>query len=125
MTNGASEPREHLGVRSLYGLSSSPPRASNLTTTLEQAQLIRLSGDVTAVDRATLERVLSGRGHKIIDCGDVRLLGDVGLEVFESMHARLGSFGWRMFILGLHSGALREAQMRGLSNILCGTPIDD
>ena len=84
---------------------------------VEQARVVKLSGDLIGDSTATLRRLLGPHEHVLLECSGVDSIDDAALELLGELHDQATASGC---MCGLVGGPLREAQVRGFSHFLCG-----
>jgi ABC-type transporter Mla MlaB component len=92
---------------------------------VEQARVVKLSGELTASAVPTLIRLLSIDEHVLVDCSKVNSMDDAVLELLGDFHDERILSGRMFYMCGVHGGPLREAQVRGFSHFLCGAVAAD
>ncbi len=90
------------------------------TAGVEQARVVKLSGDLTAESTPTLRRLLATHEHVLVECSGVDSIDDAALDVLGELRDEAAASGCMFYVCGLVGGPLREAQVRGFSHFLCG-----
>jgi anti-anti-sigma regulatory factor len=90
------------------------------TAGVEQARVVKLSGDLTADSTQTLRRLLATHEHVLVECSGVDSIDDAALDVLGELRDEAAASGCMDYVCGLVGGPLREAQVRGFSHFLCG-----